>query len=187
MATVVDFSTGKVVPAQTGPTHRARFPLEMIRRWQSREYLMEAARHDHLAAFDRWNAAWRDDDVPKEEDRLHKLADAAQAAEREAWLQLMLTPVTAHKGLQWKRGMQRRLAHQRDKWLPVLKADCERLGVDPATIIEEPDPPSSFERMAQEIQEVLDVALRLVNASDADPKLKARAVKYLSRKVSPTS
>ena len=187
MATVVDFSTGKVVPAQTGRTHRARFPWEMIRRWQSREYLKEAARHEHSAAIDRWRAASLDDDVPEEEeDRLHKLADAAQAAEREAWLQLMLTPVTAHKGLKWKRGMQRRLAHQREKWLPVLKAECERLGVDPATIVEEPDPPSSLERTMQEVSQLFSVAGRLVRESSASPEMKALADKYF-REPAPAS
>lgn len=186
MATVIDFATGKAAPAQRGPTHRARFPSDMICRWQSRESLKEAARHDYCAAIDRWRAARLDDDVPEEEvNRLNKLADAARRAEHDAWLQLMLTPVTAHKGLQWKHRMQRPLGHQRDKWLPVLKADCERLGVDPATIIEEPPPPSPVTQTIREVSQLFSEAGRLVQESDASPELKALAAKYFRE--SPTA
>lgn len=111
------------------------------------------------------------------------LREAADETHRDAELQLMLMPATSHRALEWKRKTQSQFMGKddRDKWLPVLIEDAKRLGVDPATIIEEP-PPSRFAQEVAETQECFTAALRLLAAAaDADPTLKARAEKLLGQ------
>lgn len=179
-ATVIDFATGKASPPAGARLSKSELRV-MYQLWAGRQYLVEAALHESRAALARLCASHRLGTY--EGSTFREQLKAAEEAHLEAQLQLMLTPATSHKALKWKREMQNAfLKRARDKWLPVLVEDAERLGVDPATIIVEPPPPSQFEKEVDETKKCFTAALRLLAAApDADPDLKASAETFLAK------
>ncbi len=174
-ATLIDFSTRVAKPPKVERGKRP--PKEMTKRWQYRERLLEAAHHDHWAAVNRRNAAatLHGEETPGHA-RLEAVVTATRAAELAAMLDLMLTPVTSATGLKWKQARQRRLWKDRETWLPVLIEDAERVGVDPATIVEQP---TKAEVEVAEMRRCVVEGLRLVAAKHQDPRVAGRAASMI--------